>query len=72
VLKPVISRIKVLEKAPEKELSDQEAETEEVNIEESQAPEVDLSTDLQFQMGITFLQEVVISLRPEDIGLLFL
>lgn len=72
VLKPVISRIKVLEKTPEKELSDQEAETEEVNIEESKAPEVDLSTDLQFQMGITFLQEVIISLRPEDIGLLFL
>lgn len=72
VLKPVISRIKVLEKAEEKELSDQEAETEEVNIEETKATEVDLSTDLQFQMGITFLEEVIISMRPEDIGLLFL
>jgi Sec7-like guanine-nucleotide exchange factor len=35
VLKPIIARIKKLEQGPEKELSDQEAETDEINIEET-------------------------------------
>ena len=44
VLKPIISRINKMKE--EKELSDQEAETEEVNIEETKEAEVQLKTDL--------------------------
>ena len=59
------------------QLSDDEEETTEDAKEPGSGRQQDAKTmllqeDCQFNMSLSFLQDVLLSLRPEDIGLLFL
>ena len=59
------------------QLSDDEEETAEDVAEQGKGKQQDakmimLQEDCQFSMSLSFLQDVLLSLRPEDLGLLFL